>query len=67
LNISFGAKLRERSINSFIAPWPPSRAKISEVIADKDREVIIHPCKMFLSEIEAIVKVSGDFIEQLCM
>jgi hypothetical protein len=36
-------------------------------MADKDREVIIHPCKMFLSQIEAIVEVSGDFIEQMCM
>ncbi len=42
------------------------RAKISEVMADMDREVIIHPCKMFLSQIEAIVEVSGDFIEQMC-
>ena len=38
------------------------RAKISEVMADMDREVIIHPCKMFLSQIEAIVEASGDFI-----
>ncbi len=42
------------------------RAKISEVMADMDREEIIHPCKMFLSQIEAIVEVSGDFIEQMC-
>jgi hypothetical protein len=43
------------------------RSKISEVMADKDREVIIHPCKMFQSRIEAIVEASGDFIEQMCM
>jgi hypothetical protein len=36
-------------------------------MADMDREVVIHPCKMFLSQIEAIVEASGDFIEQMCM
>jgi hypothetical protein len=36
-------------------------------MADMDREVIIHPCEMFMSEIEAIVEVSGDFIEQMCI
>jgi hypothetical protein len=36
-------------------------------MADKDREVIIHPCKMFQSRIEAIVEASGDFIEQMCI
>ncbi len=41
------------------------RAKISGVMAEMDREVIIHPCKMSLSQIEAIVEVSGDFIEQI--
>jgi hypothetical protein len=39
------------------------RAKISEVMAGMDREVVIHPCKMFQSRIEAIVEASGDFIE----
>jgi hypothetical protein len=45
------------------------RAQISEVMADKDREVVIHPCKMFQfqSRTEAIVESSGDFIEQMCM
>ena len=37
----------------------------SDVMTDLDREVIIHACKMFLSQIEAIVEVSGDFIEQM--
>jgi hypothetical protein len=32
-------------------------------MADMDREVIIHPCKMFLSQTEAIVEASGDFFE----
>jgi hypothetical protein len=36
-------------------------------MAYKDREVVIHPCKMFQSLIEAIVEASGDFIEQMCM
>jgi hypothetical protein len=39
------------------------RDKISEVMADKDREVIICPCKKFRSQIEAIVEDSGDFID----
>jgi hypothetical protein len=39
------------------------RAKISEVMADMDREVIICPCKKFRSRIEAIVEDSGDFID----
>ncbi len=42
-------------------------AKISEVMAKMDREVVIHPCKKFRSRIEAIVEASGDFIEQMCM
>jgi hypothetical protein len=43
------------------------RAKISEVMADMGREVVIHPCKMFQSHIEANVEASGDFIKQMCM
>jgi hypothetical protein len=45
------------------------RAKISEVpvMAAMDREVVIHPYKKFLSQIEATVEASGDFIEQMCM
>jgi hypothetical protein len=39
------------------------RAKISEVMADMDREVVICPCKKFRSRIEAIVEDSGDFID----
>jgi hypothetical protein len=37
------------------------RAKISEVMADMDREVVICPCKKFRSRIEAIVEDSGGF------
>jgi hypothetical protein len=39
------------------------RAKISEVMADMNREVVICPCKKFRSRIEAIVEDSGDFID----
>jgi hypothetical protein len=39
------------------------RDKISEVMADIDREVIICICKKFRSRIEAIVEDSGDFID----
>jgi hypothetical protein len=38
------------------------RAQISEVVADMDREVVIHLCKKFWSRIEAIVEASGNFI-----
>jgi hypothetical protein len=41
----------------------PLRAHISEVMADKDREVVIHLCKKFRSRIEAIVEASGNFIK----
>jgi hypothetical protein len=36
-------------------------------MAGMDREVVIHPCKMFQSLIEAIVEASRDFIEKMCM
>ena len=39
------------------------RTKISEVMADIDREVVICPCKKFRSRIEAIVEDSGDFFD----
>jgi hypothetical protein len=47
--------LGERSIHTLITPWTPSEAKISEVVTDMDREVVICPCKKFRSRIEAIV------------
>jgi hypothetical protein len=37
------------------------RDKISEVMADKDREVVICPCKKFRSRIGQFVEASGDF------
>jgi hypothetical protein len=39
------------------------RAQISEVMADKDREVVIHPCKKFWSRIGAVVEDIGNFIK----
>jgi len=39
------------------------RTKISEVMADIDREVVICPCKKFRSRIEALVEDSGDFFD----
>jgi hypothetical protein len=39
------------------------RAKISEVMADMDRELVICPCKKFRSQIESIVEDTGDFID----
>jgi hypothetical protein len=41
----------------------PLGAHISEVMAHKDREVVIHLCKKLLSRIEAIVEASGNFIK----
>jgi hypothetical protein len=35
------------------------RAKISEVMTEMDREVVLYSCKTFLSRIEAIVEASG--------
>jgi hypothetical protein len=32
-------------------------------MADKDREVVIHPCKKFWSRIAALVEASGNFIK----
>jgi hypothetical protein len=39
------------------------RAKILEVMADKDREVVIQSYKKFWSRIEAVVDASGDFVK----
>jgi hypothetical protein len=39
------------------------RAKISEVMADMDREVVICPCKKFRSRIGQFVEANGDFID----
>jgi 2'-5' RNA ligase len=39
------------------------RSKVSEEMADMDREVIIPPYQKFWSRIEAVVDDSGDFIK----
>jgi hypothetical protein len=39
------------------------RAKISEVMADMDRKVVIFPCKKLRSRIEAGLEDSGNFID----
>jgi hypothetical protein len=39
------------------------RAKILEVMANMDREFVIHSYKKFWSRIEAVVDASGDFIK----
>ncbi len=58
----------EREVNKYPNNILASlRAKISEVMADMSREVVIHPCKIFQSRIEANVEASGDFIKQMCM
>jgi hypothetical protein len=38
-------------------------AKILEVMADMDREVVICSLKKFWSRIEAVIGASGDFIK----
>ncbi len=56
--------MRERSINS--QPYntlASFRAKILEVMADIDREVVIRSYKNFWSSIEAVVDASVDFIK----
>jgi len=42
------------------------RAKIAEVMANMNREVVIRACKKFSSQIEAVVEANGDFIEKMC-
>jgi hypothetical protein len=58
--------LRERSINSLNNTLNSLKAKISEVMTNIDREIVILPCQRFGSQIEAM-EASGDFIKQLCM
>jgi hypothetical protein len=43
------------------------RSKISGVMADMDRKVVICPFKKLRSRIEAIVADSMDFIDKMCM
>ncbi len=39
------------------------RTKILEVMADMNRDVVIHSYKKFWSRTEAVVDASGDFIK----
>jgi hypothetical protein len=39
------------------------RTKILEIMANMDRDVVIHPYKKFWSRTEAVVDASGDFIK----
>jgi hypothetical protein len=43
------------------------KTKISEVMTNIDREIVILPCQRFWSQIEAVVEASGDLIKQMCM
>ncbi len=43
------------------------KAKISEVMTNIEREIVILTCQRFLSQIEAIVEASGDLIKKMCM
>ncbi len=43
------------------------KAKISEVMTNLEREIVIVPCQRFWSQIEAVVEVSGDLIKKICM
>jgi hypothetical protein len=43
------------------------KAKISKVMTNIDREIVILPCQRFCSQIEAVVEGSGDLIKQMCM
>jgi len=41
------------------------KAKISEVMTNIGREVVILPCQRFWSQIEAVVEASGDLIKKM--
>ncbi len=41
------------------------KAKISEVMTNIDREVVIIPCQRFWPQLEAVVEASGDLIKKM--
>jgi hypothetical protein len=43
------------------------KAKISEIMTDIDREIVILTCQRFWSQIEAVVEASGDLTKQMCI
>jgi hypothetical protein len=54
----------EKKVNKeLLSTLTSLRAKISEVLTEMDREVVIHPYKMFLSRIEAVMEATGVFIK----
>jgi hypothetical protein len=59
--------LSERSINSLIQTLASLKDKISEVMTNIEREIVILPCQRFWSQIEAVVEASGDLIKKMCM
>jgi hypothetical protein len=40
------------------------KAKISEIMTNTEREIVILPCQRFWSQIEAVVEASGDLIKK---
>jgi hypothetical protein len=56
----------EREVNKCLHNTLASlKAKISDVMTDLDREVIIHSCKKFWSWIKAVMLAIGDFIKKI--
>ena len=43
------------------------KAKISEVMTNIEREIVILLCQRFWSHIEAVVEASGDLIKKMCV
>jgi hypothetical protein len=41
------------------------KAKISEVMTNIDKEVVILPCQRFWPQIEAVVEASGNLIKKM--
>jgi hypothetical protein len=54
-----GREVSKHSINTLDSLG----SKISGVMADMDKQVVICPCKKLRSQIEAIVEDSRDFID----
>ncbi len=55
----------DRSVNTLLSlnTLDSLRSKVSEVMADMDRKVVICPCKKLRSRNEAIMGDSRDFID----
>ncbi len=57
----------ERSVNTLFNTLDSLRSKISGIMADMDRKVVICPYKKLRSRIKAIVEDSRDFIDKMCL